>query len=166
MHSLPQQYFILGDSGFGITPSMMTPYSDSEIAYNQRRAAFIYNFNFARVRIEQLFGILNRMFPYLVFPRQCKEFAKHTEFVKTLLIIYNILMDLNEINTANIRSTVEMFCSSPFVEQMIGTMEQAHRDNLNNGGYNYRDFNDDQIRNDGQQRRDELVQQFIDHLYH
>ena len=43
IHHLPYRCFVLGDSGFGITPQMMTPYAESKIAYDSRRGYFNYD---------------------------------------------------------------------------------------------------------------------------
>ena len=152
---------MLGDSGFGITPHMITPYSESEVAYDPRRGYFNYNLSSARVRIEQVFGVAKRVFPYLAYPRQCKNFGKHTDIVKALLVLYNIFIDISEINTNNIRATVNNYCTNSTIESYINEAEELHREHWVNGGYNIRNISDNTIRTHGQRRRNELVNEFI-----
>ena len=45
------------------------------------------------------------MFPFLAYPRLCKEFQKHVDITESMFILYNILIEIKEINTSNIATT-------------------------------------------------------------
>ena len=63
---LPHGYFVLGDLGFALTPKVIIPYDQSQVTYNiQQRSRFNYELSRGRVRIEQVFGLLKKIFPYL-----------------------------------------------------------------------------------------------------
>ena len=121
---------------------MMTPYAESEVAYDPRRGHFNYNLSSARVKIEQVFGVAKSVFPSLVYPRQCKTFNKHTDIVKAFLVSYNI-----------IQATVSTYCTDFTIENYINEAEEIHREHWINGAYNFRNIGDSTIRTHGQRRR-------------
>ena len=137
IHSLPNGYFVLGDSGFGITPKLLTPLTISQIHSNpQTRHRFNYELSRACVRIEQVFGLLKRIFPYLAFAREC-GFLKHTDIVESLIILYNILIAIEAINASLILNAVSLYTQDAKTEQAIQNANDVHHQMSINGGYNF-----------------------------
>ena len=98
---------MLGDSGFGITSRLVTPFDQFQVEYDPiLKGKFNYELSRARVRIEQVFGILKRKFTYLGYPRLCFNFDKHIDITESILILFNILISINETNTSNINIQV------------------------------------------------------------
>eukprot|EP00834_Sanchytrium_tribonematis_P004174 NODE_190_length_13461_cov_0.525595.p10 type:complete len:148 gc:universal NODE_190_length_13461_cov_0.525595:4834-4391(-) len=146
----------------------MTPFTASQVNFDPyRRTKFNYELSRARVRIEMVFGLLKRIFPYLSVPKE-SEFQKHTKFTRSLFILYNIMISIKEINTSRIEQLAEEY---PFENQSqsecFETLQMLHRsfianpDGTRRSGYDFMNHNDNRIREDGNQVRQQLVNDFI-----
>ena len=140
IHNLPDGTFVLGDSGFGITPKLMTPFDCSQVEFDPyKRGNFNFQLSRARVRIEQVFGIIKRIFPYLAFPRLCTDYRKHILITECLFIMYNILIDLEEIDTSNISRTCHLYTNSNVneLEEQIDILKNQHEQIASLKGYDF-----------------------------
>ena len=63
--------FVVGDSGFEITNKLINTYTILQMRTNAlKKERFNYYLSRVRVRIEQLFGIVKAIFPYLGYLRE------------------------------------------------------------------------------------------------
>ena len=86
------QGFLLGDSGYGIAPYMMTPYSDPNTP-----AERYFNLEHARnsVVIEQAFGQLKRRFPILRYGIRLK-LENIPKCIMACFVLHNVAKFLND----------------------------------------------------------------------
>ena len=117
--------FVLGDSGFAITPRLITPFDQSQVEYDPEiKGKFNYELSRARVRIEQIFGILKKKFPFIGYPRLCYSFEKHVNITESILILFNLLISINEINKENISRQV--YEANADLETSIEELKEQH----------------------------------------
>ena len=160
IHSLPSGMYVIGDSGFCITPKLIVPYTESQKAYDiSKRTLFNYQLSKIRVRIEQCFGIIKRIFPFLAFPKLCYDFKKHTEITECLFVLFNIFLDIGAINVDNLQGTINIYSAINDPDTNANyeeTMPISRPDT-----YPYYNYTDVRIRNDGKEAREVLINQFI-----
>ena len=155
--------FVLGDSGFGITPHLITPFDVSQVQFSEHlRATFNYQLSRIRVRIEQVFGIIKRLFPFLAIPRLFHTFEKHCNCTEALFVLYNILIEIGAIDTSNISNTVEQFSKDSTLEDAIQNLKDQHEQLQLQKAYDFLSNNDDDsIRQAGKEKREVLINKFI-----
>ena len=112
VHRLPKNYFVIGNSGFCVTPKLIVPYTESQKEHDpMNRTTFNYQLSKIRVRIEQVFGLIKRIFPYLGFPKLCHCFATHTATTECLFVLFNLFLEIGAINTANLQTTINIYAA-------------------------------------------------------
>ena len=149
IHALPDGYFVLGDSGFGIEPRLMTTFDKSQVNYlPYERGQFNYQLSRALCKIEKVFGIGKKKFKYLASPAKL-DWDKHIKIVNAILVLYNIAIDMNEIDTICYSySEAEQFyvdnsSEALAFQKLVGVPNETH------------------LRNSGNQVRQQLIDKYI-----
>lgn len=161
IHSLPPDRYVIGDSGFAITPKLIVPYSESQKAFDPfDRGMFNYQLSKIRVRIEQTFGLIKRIFPFLGFAKLCNDFNKHTDTTESLFVLFNIFLEIGAINTDNLQNTINMYAAFNVNDHQDVGLEDGNPQSSPDT-YPYVNYSDDRIRRDGKASREVLINQFI-----
>ena len=150
-----------------MTPKLIVPFGASETAFDpDRRRNFNYELSTGRVRIEQVFGIIKRIFTCLALPKLC-SFEKHNDITEVCFILYNIFIDLNEIDTTNMHlneTSFENQDNDMLLTDCIANMQDQHRIISMSKGYTFLRTSDYRIRKEGKERRNELINEFLVYL--
>lgn len=94
---LPQGHHVLADSGYGILPSVMTPYNelDEGGALFVKQACFNFNLSSTRMVIEGAFGLLKERFRILKNALEERARTVSVRIIVACLVLHNLLIDLH-----------------------------------------------------------------------
>eukprot|EP00834_Sanchytrium_tribonematis_P005686 NODE_361_length_8796_cov_0.460274.p7 type:complete len:130 gc:universal NODE_361_length_8796_cov_0.460274:1322-933(-) len=128
----------------------MTTFDKSQVAYlPYERGQFNFQLSKARCKIEKTFGILKKKFRYLARPSKI-SWARHIKLVNSILVLYNLGIDYQDIDTA----CFEYNSNEEFYNNQLDQLRQEM-------GEIHRYTSDNTRRAAGQQRRQSLIDRFI-----
>lgn len=159
---MPTNKYVIGDSGFCITPKVIVPYSESQKAFDPLdREMFKYQLSKIRVSFEQSFGLIKGIFPFLGFPKLCHYFNNHTDTTESLFVLFNLFLEIGAINTDNLQNTINIYAAFNVNDINVGTTADLENPLSSPDAYPYCNLSDDRIRRDGKAAREYLINQFI-----
>ncbi|GMF30338.1 unnamed protein product [Phytophthora fragariaefolia] len=95
---LPRGHHVIADSGYGVSPTVITPYCEND--EGGKLTALQANFNFylssTRMAIEGAFGLLKERFRILKKPLEERTPSASVRIIVACMVLHNLLIDFQD----------------------------------------------------------------------